>query len=281
MGPPATASYRLDEITRHSMGSAMASFSSRFSSGRAAGTLSNRLEAIDVHMNFAGVMALDGVNFSLNGAEIVGVLGPNGSGKTTLVNCLSGVLLPTSGRILHDGRDITQMSRDRRARHGLIRTFQNLRLFNGLTVAENVEAGLAAAPRQYSAQRREQVRVALEAQDLLAVSGRRAGELPYGVQRRTEIARALIARPRVLLLDEPGAGLGHEECEILAISLRNARQAYGCAMLLIDHNVPFVASLADRMTLLAGGRVVREGAPNDVLSDPIVSEIYLGKSTNG
>ena len=237
-----------------------------------------RLEAIDLHMSFAGVRALNGVNFSLSGEEVVGVLGPNGSGKTTLVNCLSGVLLPTQGKVLQEGRDITRTPRDRRARHGLVRTFQGLRLFNGLTVAENVEVGLAAAPKDHAGQRREEVRAALEAQDLLPISDRRVSELPYGAQRRTEIARALIARPRVLLLDEPGAGLGREECEILAELLRKARHAYGCAMFLIDHNVPFVAALADRMILLAGGKVVRQGTPRELLSDPIVADIYLGRS---
>jgi ABC-type branched-subunit amino acid transport system ATPase component len=238
----------------------------------------NRFEAIEVYKSFAGVRALNGVSFSLNGDEVVGVLGPNGSGKTTLVNCLSGVLPPTSGRILHEGRDITRMPRDRRARQGLIRTFQGLRLFNGLTVSENIELGLSASPEHYSSQWREEVRSALEAQDLLSVSGQRVSELPYGAQRRTEIARALIARPQILLLDEPGAGLGNEECEILANSLRRARQAYGCAMFLIDHNVPFVASLADRMILLAGGKVILEGTPTEVLADPIVGDIYLGKA---
>lgn len=243
-------------------------------------TVSGKLSAHDVHMNFSGVKALNGVDFTLAAGECVGVLGPNGSGKTTFVNCLSGVLTPTAGRVDFDGRDITRSPRDTRARHGLIRTFQNLRLFNRLSVAENVRIGLSSIARLSSGAASEQVVAAIEAQDLVSVAGERVGELPYGVQRRVEIARALISRPRVLLLDEPGAGLGHDECDILARALTRAREDFNCSILIIDHNVPLVAALSDRMILLADGKIVRDASPSVLLSDPTVADIYLGRSSH-
>lgn len=238
------------------------------------------VRAVDLHMNFAGVKALNGVDFALAAGETVGVLGPNGSGKTTFVNCLSGVLVPTSGDVWLEGHRITRTARNRRAKSGMIRTFQNLRLFMGMTVAENIEIGLGASGRISADERRTRVRAALRAQDLLDVAHRPAGELPYGVQRRTEIARALIAQPSVLLLDEPGAGLGKGECDILVDALRDAKRVLNCAILIIDHNVPFVASLADRMILLSGGRVAKSARPKELLADPSVAEIYLGKSAH-
>jgi ABC-type branched-subunit amino acid transport system ATPase component len=229
-------------------------------------------------MCFSGVTALDGIELDLAAGETVGVLGPNGSGKTTLVNCLSGVLRPSAGTIRFDGQDVTRMPMSARAGHGLVRTFQNLRLFGRLTAAENVEVGLATRDRLSPADRRAHVHAALQAQNILDVAGRTVRELPYGVQRRVEIARALVAEPRLLLLDEPGAGLGQAECEALAAALTETKRATGCSILLIDHNVPFVSSVSDRLVLVAGGKVVRDAAPAALLADPTVAEFYLGKS---
>jgi ABC-type branched-subunit amino acid transport system ATPase component len=229
-------------------------------------------------MRFAGVTALDGIELEIQPGETVGVLGPNGSGKTTLVNCLSGVLRPSAGTIRLDGRDVTRMPMSARAHHGVVRTFQNLRLFGGLTAAENVEIGLATLHRLNPAERRARVLAALHAQNIEDVAGRTVRELPYGVQRRVEIARALVTEPALLLLDEPGAGLGQAECEALAAALIETRRSTGCSILLIDHNVPFVSSVSDRLVLVAGGKVVRNAAPAALLADPTVAEFYLGKS---
>jgi branched-chain amino acid transport system ATP-binding protein len=236
------------------------------------------LDVVDLHMRFAGVKALDGLNLTLRNDEVVGVLGPNGSGKTTMVNCLSGILRPTAGLVAQHGREITRTSAARRAKGGLVRTYQNLRLFSDLTVAENVEVGLFAGVALSAAHRRERLRQTLESHDLIDVARSRAGELPYGTQKRVEIARALISRPAVLLLDEPAAGLGQDEAERLSAALSLARKEHRCSIILIDHNVPFVAALADRMVLLAGGKIVRDAAPNELLADPAVAEMYLGKA---
>lgn len=239
-----------------------------------------RLSVSGLVMRFSGVTALDGIDLQIAADQVVGVLGPNGSGKTTLVNCLSGVLRPSAGHIRLGQKDITPTAMTVRARHGIVRTFQNLRLFGSLTAAENVEVGLATLPHLKWSDRRSRVLAALKAQDIVGIAGRVVRELPYGVQRRVEIARALIAEPSLLLLDEPGAGLGQAECEALAAALAVARRATGCSILLIDHNVPFVSSISDRLVLLAGGRIVRDAAPATLLADPTVAEFYLGKSTS-
>ena len=231
-------------------------------------------------MRFSGVTALDGVNLDIAAEQVVGVLGPNGSGKTTFVNCLSGVLRPSAGAVRFEQKEVTLTAMSVRARHGIVRTFQNLRLFGSLTAAENVEVGLATLSHLKWSDRRSRVLAALKAQDILGFASRTVRELPYGVQRRVEIARALVAEPTLLLLDEPGAGLGTAECEALAGALAAARRSTGCSILLIDHNVPFVSSISDRLVLLAGGRIVRDAAPAALLADPTVAEFYLGKSAN-
>lgn len=240
---------------------------------------SNRLVATGIVKRFNGVVALDGVDLTLESGRVTGLLGPNGSGKTTFVNCLSGVLSPTAGSMKLDGRPIDTLSRRNRARLGVVRTYQNLRLFLTLSVAENVGAGLFAAglPRSRRA-RRQLLRLTLDEHGLGRHAHRVVGDLPYGLQKRTEIARALIAAPRFLLLDEPAAGLGTAEWRELALSLDAARSRLGCAMLLIDHNIAFMKELVDTLTVLADGRIVREGSPSEVLRDRDVAWIYLGES---
>ena len=226
---------------------------------------------------FQGVVALDGVDLELAPGAVIGLLGPNGSGKTTLVNCLSGVLPPTEGEILSDGRPIGRLPGERRARLGLVRTYQNLRLFRALSVAENVRGGLVGLRLGLSRRQAEaRLLAALADQGLEAVAHQPVGTLPYGLQKRTEIARALIARPRILLLDEPAAGLGGADWESLAASLRRAQAAIGFGLLLIDHNVAFVRRLAATLMVLASGRVIRSGPAESVLADAEVARIYLG-----
>lgn len=224
---------------------------------------------------FGGVTALRGVDVEVANGEVVGLIGPNGSGKTTLVNCVSGVLRPTEGTILFDRRDVTSWSRPRRARAGLLRTFQNLRLFGELTVSENVEAG-GFNTRATGRRRSGDVRRLLEEFALTPYARRRAADLPYGYQRRVEIARAMLGRPRLLLLDEPAAGLSEEEREELRRALLDARTRLGAAMLVIDHDMTFILELCERIVAFHEGSKIFDGLPRDALAHPEVVESYLG-----
>jgi branched-chain amino acid transport system ATP-binding protein len=234
------------------------------------------LRVAGLEKRFVGVLAVAGVDLQVDPGETVGVFGPNGSGKTTLVNCISGVFPATAGEIYFDDRPISRTSREARARSGLVRTYQNLRLFPDLTVLENIEAGLSARREMKSAERRRRLADALDEQGLTDYAERRVADLPYGLQKRAEIARALIAEPRVLLLDEPAAGLGDEEGRLLEASLKRARERLGFAMLLIDHNVRFVSALATRLVVLADGKIIRSGEPSAILGDAEVVRIYFG-----
>lgn len=227
----------------------------------------------DLVKRFDGVTAVAGANLETRDREILGVIGANGSGKTTLVNCVSGVLPATEGRITFDGTDITGWSRPRRARAGLLRTFQNLRLFAEMTVSENVQAG-ASTGRGSSGG--AAIVALLDELDLTAHARRRVADLPYGAQRRVEIARALAGGPRLLLLDEPAAGLTTADREHLSEVLRAQRNQSGTAILVIDHNMTFMRGLCDRIVAFRDGRDIFSGAPGDVLSHPDVVESYLG-----
>lgn len=230
----------------------------------------------DVVVRFGGVHALKGVSLDIGDGEVIGMMGPNGSGKTTLVNCTSGVLVPFEGRVMLDGRDITRWSRPRRARHGLIRTYQNLRLFGDMTAAENVEVGLVGAKRGGPVERRKRVAAALTMQRLTKVASVPVRELSYGEQRRVEIARALVSAPRVLLLDEPAAGLGEPETAVLEEAIRRACAEMKCAVLLIDHDVNFVLRLSERVVVLHEGTEIYSGMPSGVHQSAAVSDVYLG-----
>lgn len=233
-----------------------------------------RVEELAKH--FGGVRALDGVTLDVRGGEALGLIGPNGSGKTTLVNCVSGVLAPSGGTIVLEGSDVTRWSRARRARAGLVRTYQNLRLFHGLTAAENVEVGLLTVQVRSGAARRRAVADALELQGLANVARTTVSQLAYGQQRRVEIARAIVSRPRVLLLDEPAAGLGEEETAVLQETLARARAELGFAMLMIDHDVSLIMRVSSRVIALHEGRILAEGRPEEIAANPDVIAVYLG-----
>jgi ABC-type branched-subunit amino acid transport system ATPase component len=235
------------------------------------------LRAVGITKSFLGVTALDDVDLTLAPGQAIGLLGPNGSGKTTLINCLSGVLAPTAGEILLNERPISRLSRPDRAHLGLVRTYQNLRLFPALSVAENIEAGMAGArPALSAGERHARLADALAQHGLGRFAHQPVGTLPYGLQKRTEIARALVARPKILLLDEPAAGLGSEDWASLAHSLEAAQAAAGFGMLLVDHNVTFVTLLVDWLIVLANGKVIRAGEPPAVMGDAEVARVYLG-----
>ena len=234
------------------------------------------LRAEGLAKSFGGVSALADVSVEVAPGRVLGLIGPNGAGKTTLVNCVSGVLAPSAGRVYLDETEVTRWPRHRRARAGLSRTYQNLRLFPDLTVAENVEAGLVADRRASSIKRSERVRRALEAQGLDHLQRATVRSLSYGLQRRVEIARSLIGRPRVLLLDEPSAGLGREETSALRALLVAAQRQVGFAILIIAHDVSLVMDLSDRVVVLHEGRVMFSGTPDEVAKEPAVLDAYFG-----
>ena len=239
---------------------------------------------------FGAVKALDDVSITVAPGAIHGIVGPNGSGKTTLFNVLTGLYRPDGGTVKVLGADVARRRPDQLSRIGVSRTFQNVRLFRSLTVLENTLVGVGdvesahlweyvSAPWRVAARDREAKRRALEVLNdlgLTSVIDRLPGELPYGVQRRLEIARALASRPRVLLLDEPAAGLNGDEVRELGDVIRDIRTA-GVSVVLIEHNMSLVMSLCDRVTVLNFGRLLIEAEPAAVSQDPAVIEAYLGR----
>jgi ABC-type branched-subunit amino acid transport system ATPase component len=203
--------------------------------------------------------------------EIVGLIGPNGSGKTTLLNLASGVLRPTEGRITVGGTDATGRKPHEIARLGVGRTFQQIRLFAEMTVEENVEVGAVARHRDS-----ERVSELLERLGLVRDRERLAITLPYGQQRRVEIARALAGEPRYLLLDEPAAGMNEAESDALLETIRAVRDDDGCAILIVDHDLRLIMRLCERIHVLAEGRTICEGTAETVRRDPAVIQAYLG-----
>lgn len=235
------------------------------------------IEARELKMFFGGVAALGGVNLGVEQDEILGLIGPNGSGKSTLVNCLSGVLEPSAGQILLEGVSVTGWSRSRRARAGILRSYQNLRLFPSLSVNENLAAGFFAG-RHRSQQGMGQavdhwaLRLGLAEHQEAVVSS-----LSFGHQRRTEIGRVLVSNPRVLLLDEPAAGLDSNERANLRELLAGFRAERPCSIMVIDHDMSFISQLCDRVIVLRSGFIIFDGTPHDALADPAVVEAYLGE----
>lgn len=232
------------------------------------------LTATNIVKRFGGVTALAGVDLDLGEGEVLGLIGPNGSGKTTLVNCISGVLEMDGGKIALQNRPMTRTSRARRARGGLARTFQNPRLFSDLTVRENVTVGLNSLASR-SARGGDRVESLLQRLGLDGLSRQVVSSLPYGYQRRVEIARALAGKPCVLLLDEPAAGLNDSETNELRVLLREIR-GEECSIILIDHDMNLVMGVSDRIQVLDEGRVIFMGAPEEAFRQKHVVEAYLG-----
>ncbi len=244
----------------------------------------------DLAVQFEGITALDGVSFDLFPREIVGIIGPNGAGKTTLFNCLSRFYKEDRGDIAIAGRSIVKMPSHRIVTLGVSRTFQNLALFDKLSVLDNVMLGahriangnvLSDAFRLPSSRHRDEG-IKAAAWDLLrylnleAVAHRHVGDLPFGTQKRVEIARALAANPKLILLDEPAGGLNHQEVKQLGSLILRIRDERHVAVLLVEHHMGLVMSVSDRVIVLNFGRVIAEGPPKDIAQHPDVIRAYLG-----
>ncbi len=231
------------------------------------------LAARDILVRFEGIIALDHATVAVQAGEVVGLIGPNGSGKTTLLNTISGVLQPTSGTFSMAGKSWTSISPVAAARLGIRRTFQNIRLFNDMTALETVEVAAAALG---DGDRRAVAQAALRQVNLLQHWWRVASELPYGTQRRLEIARAIAGRLTFLLLDEPTAGLNKHESDELVQVIQAVRDRVGCGVLLIDHDLRVIMTACSRVIVLNEGKVISEGSPEYVRKDPAVIRAYLG-----
>jgi branched-chain amino acid transport system ATP-binding protein len=254
------------------------------------------LRVDDISLAFGGLKALLNVSLDVAPGSITALVGPNGAGKTSLFNAISGFYRPQTGRVHFEGRDITEMSTPARARIGLARTFQNIALFRGLTVLDNIKLGrhahlrtsLVEALFYYGRPRREEIQLRAEIEeriiDFLEIDHIRhapVGALPYGLQKRVELARALAMKPRLLMLDEPVAGMNREETEDMARFVLDVREEWGVTVLMVEHDMRLVMDISDHVIVLNFGQVIARGLPADVQRNEEVAKAYLGSGELG
>ncbi|PHI09053.1 ABC transporter ATP-binding protein [Fusobacterium polymorphum] len=249
------------------------------------------LVAKDISISFGALKAVDSFNLEINSGELIGLIGPNGAGKTTVFNILTGVYNASSGEYTLDGENVIKTSTSALVKKGLARTFQNIRLFKYLSVLDNVVAaynfrmkygilsGMLRFPNFWREEKeaKEKAMTLLKIFDLDKYAGMHAGNLPYGEQRKLEIARAMATEPKILLLDEPAAGMNPKETEDLMNTIKLIRDKFGIAVLLIEHDMKLVLGICERLVVLNYGQILASGDPQEVINNPKVVEAYLGK----
>lgn len=250
------------------------------------------LEVTELSMRFGGLLAVDGISFHVVPQEVFAIIGPNGAGKTTVFNCVGGFYRPSAGRIVMEGKSIAGLPSHKVARHGLVRTFQNVRLFKHLTVLENLLvaqhlqvdtrlwSGLLATRhyRRAEAEALDRAAAWLDRMGLRDYANREAGTLAYGHQRRLEIARCMVTRPRLLMLDEPAAGLNPQEKRELQQLINELRREHGVSVLLIEHDMSLIMGISDRILVMEQGKPIMTGPPAAVRTEPRVIKAYLGEA---
>ena len=249
------------------------------------------LVAKDISISFGALKAVDNFNLEINSGELIGLIGPNGAGKTTVFNILTGVYNASSGKYTLDGENVIKTSTSALVKKGLARTFQNIRLFKYLSVLDNVIAaynfrmkygilsGMLRFPNFWREEKeaKEKAMALLKIFDLDKYAEMHAGNLPYGEQRKLEIARAMATEPKILLLDEPAAGMNPKETEDLMNTIKLIRDKFGIAVLLIEHDMKLVLGICERLVVLNYGQILASGKPTEVINNPQVVEAYLGK----